>query len=169
MEQRRTVTLDQVRDQFIFEWGKLCTKWGVNKTMGQIHALLLTSPDPLCADDIMETLSMSRGNVNMNLRSLEQWQLVSKVHLSGERKDYYKAQKDIATVFKIIVTERKKQELDPLLTLLQEVDGLAPRCSQSQEFCKVTKELHQFAEKADRALNLIASSNADWITKMLIR
>ncbi len=155
--------------RFICEWGKLCTNWGVNKTMGQIHAILLLSHDPMCADHIMEQLSMSRGNVNMNLRALENWQLIDKVHLSGQRKDFYRAEKDLSKVFRIIVAQRKKKELDPLMKLLEEVDAVRPQCKQSNEFCKVTKELQRFAIKADHALNSITNGKGGWITKFLIR
>ena len=137
--------------------------------MGQIHALLLVADEPMCADVIMDQLSMSRGNVNMNLRALENWQLVEKVHISGERKDFYQAEKDLSKVFKIIVAERKKKELDPLIKLLEEVDAVKPRCTQSNEFCRVTKELHRFAKKADHALSSISNGKADWISKILLR
>jgi len=137
--------------------------------MGQIHALLLVADESMCADDIMAQLSMSRGNVNMNLRALENWQLVERVHISGERKDFYQAEKDLSKVFKIIVAERKKKELDPLLKLLEEVDAVKPRCNKSNEFCRVTKELHRFAKKADHALSSISSGKADWISKILLR
>ena len=157
------------RGKFICQWGKLCTNWGVNKTMGQIHALLLVANDAMCADDIMGQLSMSRGNVNMNLRALENWQLIEKIHISGERKDFYKAEKDLSKVFKIIVAERKKKELDPLIKLLEEVDEVQPQCSKSDEFCRMTKELHRFAKKADHALNSIAKGKADWISKIFLR
>jgi len=157
------------QSRFICEWGKLCTNWGVNKTMGQIHAVLLVSHNLMCADDIMERLCMSRGNVNMNLRALENWRLIEKKHISGERKDFYQAEKDLGKVFKIIVAERKKKELDPLMELLDEMEAVRPKCQQSNEFCKVTGELQKFAKKADHALSSITSDKASWISKILIR
>lgn len=165
----RHIGYDSAQERFICEWGTLCTRWGVNKTMGQIHGLLLISPDDLCADEVMSRLSLSRGNVNMNLRALEQWRLVSKVQKIGERKDYYRAEKDLNNIFKIIIAERKKQELDPLITLLKEVDAVHPQCEHSKEFCKVTKEIHHYAQKADHALNAILSSKVDWISRILLR
>ena len=168
-EQMDEDTFSEYQGRFICEWGKLCTNWGVNKTMGQIHAVLLVSHQLLCADEIMERLCMSRGNVNMNLRALENWRLIEKTHISGERKDFYKAEKDLSKVFKIIVAERKKKELDPLMELLQEMEAVRPKCQQSNEFCKITGELHKFARKADHALSSITSDKASWISKILIR
>ncbi len=161
--------VSNAQEKFIHEWGKLCTQWGVNKTMGRIHALLLVSKDDMCANEIMCKLCLSGGNVNMNLKALEQWNLISKVSKEGERKDFYRAEKDLGEVFKIIVTERKKRELDPLLALLEEVKCVKADCPESSEFCKMTKELHRFAKRADHALNTITGSKTDWISKILLR
>ena len=161
--------LSAAQDKFVHEWGKLCINWGVNRAKGQIHALLLVANEDLCADQIMEKLCMSRGNVNMNLRALEDWQLLERVHKPGDRKDFFRAEKDLSKVFKIIIEERKKKELDPLLGLLQDVKQVEPRCPESSEFCRMTKSLHQFAKKADHALNAMSSSNAEWITKIFLR
>ena len=95
--------LTNAKEKFIQEWGTLCSNWGVNKTMGQIHAVMLVSSKDLCADEIMEQLQISRGNANMNLRALVEWRLIEKRHKPGDRKDYYEAQKDFNEVFRIIV------------------------------------------------------------------
>jgi len=163
------MNLDTAQQKFVHNWGNLSTNWGICRTMGQIHALLLVTKGDLCADDVMEKLCMSRGNVNMNLRALESWNLIKKVYKPGVRKDFYEAEKDLSKVFKIIIAERKKKELDPLLGLLDEVDKVQPQCPESSEFCRMTKELHRFAKKADHALNAISSSQAEWISKILIR
>ena len=81
--------LEEAREQFINSWGSLGTQWGINRTMAQIHALLLISPDPLSQDDVMQQLGISRGNVNMNIRELISWNLVQRVVLTGERKEYF--------------------------------------------------------------------------------
>ena len=116
----------EARQQFISSWGAFGTHWGINRTMAQIHALLLISADPLTQDDIMEQLNISRGNTNMNIRELINWGLVERILLSGERKEYFTAEKDIWKVVKLIVKERKKRELEPMLQLLdklEEVEG----------------------------------------------
>ena len=97
---------------FIHRWGELATKWGINKTMGQIHAMLLISPRPHCSDEIMDSLQISRGNTCMNLKALVDWGLVYKHCKEGCRKEYYIAEKDMYKVFRQIVIHRRKEELD---------------------------------------------------------
>jgi DNA-binding transcriptional regulator GbsR (MarR family) len=104
--------LTDAKAQFISSWGAFGTHWGINRTMAQIHALLLISPDPITQDDIMEQLSISRGNVNMNTRDLIGWGLVERVLIPGERKEFFTAEKDIWKVATQIIKERKKRELD---------------------------------------------------------
>src|ERR1700753_4094065 len=118
--------LAEAKAKFIADWGRLGTNWGINRTMAQIHALLLVSPDHLSADEVMEQLEISRGNANMSLRELIHWGLVQKVIVPGERKEFFTAEKDIWKVARQIVKERKKRELDtmlPGLKELSEVDG----------------------------------------------
>ena len=110
--------LSDAKLQFVASWGAFGTHWGINRTMAQIHALLLVSPEPLCADDIMEQLNISRGNANMNIRELIDWALVDRVIVPGERKEFFAAEKDIWKVVRQIVKERKKRELEPMLKLL---------------------------------------------------
>ena len=85
----------EAREQLIRTWGQLSSSWGINRTMGQIHALLMMAPQPLTADQIIEELAISRGNVSMNLRSLIEWGLVHKIYITGDRKEYFEAEKDI--------------------------------------------------------------------------
>jgi DNA-binding transcriptional regulator GbsR (MarR family) len=105
--------LSEAKQQFISSWGAFGTHWGINRTMAQMHALLMVSPDPLTQDDVMEELNISRGNVNMNMRDLISWGLVERMILSGERREYFTAEKDIWKVATQIIRERKKRELDP--------------------------------------------------------
>ena len=116
--------LSEAKAQFISSWGAFGTHWGINRTMAQIHALLLISPDPLTQDDIMEELNISRGNVNMNTRELISWGLVDRVLLPGERKEFFTAEKDIWKVATQIIKERKKRALDPMLKLLAQLEDI---------------------------------------------
>src|SRR6187431_224758 len=100
--------LTKAKQQFISSWGAFGTHWGINRTMAQIHALLMVSADPLTQDDVMEQLDISRGNVNMNIRDLISWGLVDRVILSGERKEFFTAEKDIWKVATQIIKERKE-------------------------------------------------------------
>ena len=118
--------LTEAKKQFISSWGAFGTHWGINKTMAQIHALLMISAEPVTQDDLMDQLSISRGNVNMNIRDLINWGLVDRVIIPGERKEYFTAEKDIWKVATQIIKERKKRELEPMLKLLdqlEDVDG----------------------------------------------
>ena len=113
--------LQQGKEKFIQSWGTLGTNWGINRTMAQVHALLLISPRALTAEEIMEQLKISRGNANMNIRALIDWNLVHKELKPGERKEYFSAEKDMWEVVRQIIIHRKKKELEPMLKLAFEV------------------------------------------------
>ena len=110
--------------KFIEAWGKLGSEWGINRTMAQVHALLLISPNALTTEEIMETLSISRGNANMTLRDLIGWGLVEKQHKAGERKEYFFADKDVWNIARQVAKERKKRELEPVLKVLSELSSV---------------------------------------------
>ena len=160
--------LTEGKQQFIDEWGKLSVNWGVSKTMGQIHALLLVSNQCVCSDTIMEKLDISRGNVNTNIRTLLEWGLIHKQSVDGERKEFFKAEKDIWQVFKCIIKQRKKKELEPLVSLLDNMDMVKGDCEDADEFCKVMKELKAFSRKADNSLNSIIESENNWLTRSML-
>src|SRR6476620_7747797 len=108
--------------QFVQAWGALGSQWGINKTMAQIHALLLLANEPLSTEDIMEQLAISRGNANMNIRELMEWGLADKVYKFGERRDYFIAEKDVWRVARQVAKIRKKRELEPILKLLEQIE-----------------------------------------------
>src|SRR6218665_640479 len=117
---------DEAKKQFIQTWGTLGSEWGINRTMAQIHALLLISPDPVTTDAIMEELQISRGNANMNLRDLLGWNLIRKELMPADRKEYFAAEKDIWEVARRIATERKRREIEPVknaLSRLKKAEG----------------------------------------------
>jgi len=105
---------------FILHWGEMGTKWGINRTVAQIHALLFTSDAPLHAEQICETLGVARSNVSNSLRELQNWGVVKVVHLPGDRRDHFECLKDVYEMFRVILAERKRREIDPTLRLLQE-------------------------------------------------
>ena len=110
----------EVVDSFVEFWGTMASNWGINRTMAQIHALLYCTEEPLNTDDIMARLEISRGNANMNLRSLTDWELVTKTRLSGSRKDYYVAEKDVWLVMLRIIKERQRREITPVREKLRD-------------------------------------------------
>ena len=155
--------------KFIKTWGELGTNWGINKTMGQIHGLLLISTHDYTTDDIMKELHISRGNVNMNLRTLVEWELISKVEKPGDRKDYYAAEKDIWTVFRHIIKKRKEKELHPMIHLLDEVSDIRPTDEKSAEFIKMMNELSLFSNKADKTLDNLVNSKANILVSSYLK
>jgi DNA-binding transcriptional regulator GbsR (MarR family) len=112
--------LNEIKEKFILHWGEQGSLWGINRTMAQVHALLFVSPEPLSANQIMEELQISRGNVSMALRELMAWGLVSRVHIKGERREFYTTEKDVWMMFRIIARERKRREVDPTIEVLRE-------------------------------------------------
>jgi DNA-binding transcriptional regulator GbsR (MarR family) len=163
--------LTEARQQFISSWGAFGTHWGINRTMAQIHALLLTSPDPLTQDNIMEELNISRGNTNMNIRELINWGLVERVILPGERKEYFSAEKDIWKVVKQIVKERKKRELEPMLQLLdklEEVEG-DKKDKNVKAFVEVVSGIKKLGKQADKTLDAMIKAEESWFVSNLVK
>ncbi|HET7107882.1 MAG TPA: MarR family transcriptional regulator [Candidatus Acidoferrum sp.] len=113
-------TLTPVAQKFILHWGEMGTKWGINRTVAQVHALLFLSPKPLPADEISETLSVARSNVSTSLRELQGWGIVSLVHVLGDRRDHFQTTKDVWEIFRTVSEERKRREIDPTLRVLAE-------------------------------------------------
>ena len=112
-------TLREARDRFIALWGQMAANWGIPRTMAEIHALLYIAGQPMNTDDVMESLGVSRGSASMTLRDLEAWGIVSRVHIRGDRKEYFKAEQDVWKLFRTILRERKKREIDPMVEALR--------------------------------------------------
>src|ERR1043166_2009683 len=112
-----------IQKQYILHWGEMGTRWGINRTVAQIHALLYLSPKPLAADEIADTLTVARSNVSTSIRELESWGIIRPVHVLGERREHYESLKDVWEMFRIIVEQRKRREVDPTLQLLRQFPG----------------------------------------------
>lgn len=111
--------LSPVMEQFVLHWGEMGSRWGVNRTVAQIHALLFLSEHPLHAEEISETLGVARSNVSTSLRELQSWELVRVVHVKGDRRDHFEAQHDVHDIFRTVAEGRKRREIDPTLTVLR--------------------------------------------------
>lgn len=118
--------LRAIQDRFIASWGQMGSVWGISRTMAEVHALLYITDQPACTDDIMERLQISRGNASMSLRALVDWGVVARTHRRGDRKEYFIAEQDVWAMFRAIVRERMKREVDPLLAALYEIREDAP-------------------------------------------
>ncbi len=162
--------LNEKKNQFIQTWGILGGQWGINKTMAQIHAILLINPNSLSTEEIMDELKISRGNANMNLRSLIEWGLINKDLKAGERKEYFKAEKDIWKVASRIIKERKKRELEPLnqfLSLLNQENK--SENEEEQHFLKIVNEIRLVTNQADKALDYFSNTEKNTLQKLLIK
>ncbi|MBY4947400.1 GbsR/MarR family transcriptional regulator [Cupriavidus respiraculi] len=113
--------LSPLVQRFVLHFGEMGNRWGINRTVGQIYALLFTSADPLNADEIAEALGFSRSNVSIGLKELDSWNLVRLSHLPGDRRDYYSAPDDVWTIFRTLAEQRRRREIDPTLSMLREV------------------------------------------------
>lgn len=141
---------EKALDQFILCWGEMASAWGINKTMAQIHALLFAEGKPLDTDQIMERLSISRGNANMNLRNLMQWGIVSRVHIKGQRKDYYTAEQDVWNTAAKIIKERQQREVNPIKDNLKNCLHILNKSGQkSTEEAEFADKMHRFIEFLD--------------------
>lgn len=142
--------LTPVMEKYILHWGEMGTRWGVNRTVAQIHALLYLASDPMNAEEITETLGVARSNVSTSIKELQAWKLVKVVHMLGDRRDHFETMKDPWELFYTIVEGRKQRELDPTLSVLRECvlegaeDGQTPK-----EVKKRIKDVLQFMETLD--------------------
>jgi DNA-binding transcriptional regulator GbsR (MarR family) len=163
--------LAEAKAQFIASWGAFGTHWGINRTMAQIHALLLITPQPLTADDVMEELSISRGNANMNIRELIDWGLIDRVLIQGERKEFFSAEKDIWKVAKQIVKERKKRELEPMIKTikaLSEVEG-DKKDPAVKQFNDTINGIRKLTEQTDKTLDSILKAEESWFWGTMVK
>ena len=158
--------LEEAKQQFIQNWGVLGTQWGINRTMAQIHALLLVSPDPLSADDIMAQLQISRGNTNMNVRELMDWGIVEKILKPGERKEFFSAEKDIWTV-----AMRKRREVEPVLNVLAQIKDVegAKNDREVKVFVDVVNDILKFSNQASKGIDGLVKMDEHWFTGTLLK
>jgi len=163
------MTIYEGRDRFINSWGSLGSSWGISRTMAQVHALLLLAPECLSADEIMDELKISRGNANMNIRALIDWGLVFKELKPGERKEFFIAEKDMWEVFRRIIIQRKKKELEPMLKVLEEVSSVDGMCDHSEEFCKVVQDMKMISNKADSTLDTLIKADNNWFISKFMK
>jgi DNA-binding transcriptional regulator GbsR (MarR family) len=166
-----TMNLQEAKDKFVNAWGTLGSNWGINRTMAQVHALLMVSSNPLSAEDIMAELNISRGNANMNVRDLINWGLVHKVNQKGERKEFFEAEKDIYKVAKKILIERKKREIDPIMKILSEVKDVTDTADDPdvKAFTTAIADINGLINKVDTFSDLIVKSDQHWFVNSLLK
>ena len=160
----------EAKNKFVQTWGALGSQWGINKTMAQIHALLMVSNEAISMEDIMEELQISRGNASMNLRGLMEWGIVYKEYKTGERREYFTAEKDLDELAVKISRERSKREIKPALKVLKEVSSIAPgNNAEEKHFIDQTTKLYDFVLKADNVLDKITEYKDNWLAKLVVK
>ncbi|TNE81314.1 MAG: transcriptional regulator [Bacteroidetes bacterium] len=163
------MNLQEGQQKFIETWGTLGSNWGINRTMAQIHALLLISPEAKTADEIMEALHISRGNTNMNVRALMDWGLVFKTLKTGERKEYFYAEKDMWKVAMQVIKERRRRELEPLLGTMSSLKAVQDESAEGKQFASTVQDLDQVIAKADNTLELLLKADENWFINNFLK
>jgi DNA-binding transcriptional regulator GbsR (MarR family) len=166
-----TNQLALARDEFISQWGAMGGAWGINRTMAQVHALLMTSEKALTTDEVMAELKISRGNAHQNLRDLVGWGLVRNVIRKGERKEYFESEKDVWRMFCIIARERKRREVEPALRALQtcELQTRGLRGEKATAFNRQIKALSEFLGQAEAIMDRVSKSEQSAIMPLVLK
>ena len=151
--------LKVARDEFVAQWGAMGSQWGINRTMAQIHALLMTAPEPVGTDEVMEDLEISRGNAHTNLKELVAWGLVRIVVKKGERREFFEAEKDVWHIFTIVTRERKKREIEPTLGVLNHCAESTRDLSSAEgrAFHAQIRQLEEFVGFASKVADRVGS------------
>jgi DNA-binding transcriptional regulator GbsR (MarR family) len=163
--------LSAARDEFISQWGAMGGAWGINRTMAQVHALLMTSEKALTTDEVMAELKISRGNAHQNLRELVGWGLVRNVIRKGERKEYYEAEKDVWRMFCTVARERKRREIEPALRALRacEEQTRSLRGEKAAVFNRQIKALEAFLSQMDAMMDRVSRAEQSSIMPLLLK
>jgi len=165
--------LSKAQDDFITQWGVIGSAWGINRTMAQIHALLMVSPEALSTDEIMAELSISRGNAHSNLRELASWGVIKSVIKKGERKEFFESEKDVWKMFCTITRERKRREIDPALEVLKSCEEKTRnlKSDTARNFHQQIKDLSEFVNVAASTMEKVSTSESSkvvlWALKHL--
>jgi DNA-binding transcriptional regulator GbsR (MarR family) len=160
--------LTPIMQKYILHWGEMGTRWGVNRTVAQIHALLYLSPEPLHAEEIAETLGVARSNVSTSLKELQSWGLIRISHMMGDRRDHFESLKDLWEMFTVIIEERKRREIDPTLTMLRACELEGSEDSETPEQIKQRiREVREFMETISTYYDQMRQVPKSTLQKML--
>jgi DNA-binding transcriptional regulator GbsR (MarR family) len=160
--------LSPVQQKFILHWGEMGTRWGINRTVAQIHALLYISPKPLNAEEISDTLGVARSNVSNSLKELQGWGIIKLIHVLGDRRDHFESTKDVWEMFRVVLDERKKREIDPTITMLRQCVAEAEKDKETDEYTEQKlRELGEFFETTTAWYSQIRKWPTDALTKFV--
>jgi DNA-binding transcriptional regulator GbsR (MarR family) len=153
--------------RFVLHFGEMGSRWGMNRTVGQIYALLFASPDSLNADEIAAYLDVSRSNVSMGLKELQSWQLVRLEHRVGDRRDYFRAPEDVWQIFRTLAEERKKREVDPTLAMLRDAVREPVQSADDKYAQGRMQEMHDLFELVTGWFNDVQKLDQPTLTKLM--
>ncbi len=160
--------LSPVQQKFILHWGEMGTRWGINRTVAQIHALLFISKNPMHAEDIVAALGVARSNVSNSLKELQGWGIVKRVHVMGDARDHFESLKDVWEMFRVVMDERKKREFDPTERLLRECIAEAEKDKETDEYTEQKlRELADFFETTTTWYSQVRQLPTAALTKFL--
>ena len=168
--------LRTAQDLFIRRWGEMGQTWGINRTMAEIHALLYINGQPLCTDDVMERLHISRGNASMSLRALCDWGIIRRLHKRGERREYFESLSDVWEMFSIIAAERKRREMDPVLETIKQCrrmldESTIGKSAARQEAIQLTQQrlagMEEFMEVTNKIFQQFVGNAKSGLTKVV--
>jgi len=140
------MTLAPLCEAFVLHFGEMGSRWGINRTVGQIYAVLFIAERPLCADDIVERLGISRSNVSMGIKELQSWNLLRQRSIPGDRREFFHTPEDIYAIVRTLVDERKKREIDPTLSVLRELLMRSPKSESERHAQARIREMHELIE-----------------------
>jgi DNA-binding transcriptional regulator GbsR (MarR family) len=159
-------SLNPIQQKFILHWGEMGTRWGINRTVAQIHALLFISSKPLNAEDILQALGVARSNVSNSLKELQGWGIVNRVHVMSDSRDHFESMKDVWEMFRVVLDERKKREIDPTQRMLRECIAESEKDEETDEHTK--HRLRELAEFFDTTAVWYGQIR-QWPTRTLIK
>jgi DNA-binding transcriptional regulator GbsR (MarR family) len=163
------------QDLFIRRWGEMGQTWGINRTMGEIHAFLYITGQPQCTDDVMERLNISRGNASMSLRALCEWGIIHRLHKRGERREYFESLTDVWEMFSIIAAERKRREMDPVLETIKQCQKMLDettlgKADARQEAVQLTRQrlegMEEFMQVTNKIFQQFISNAKSGLTRV---
>jgi len=159
--------LPALNRDFIAHFGEMGSRWGINRTVGQIYALLFLSPKPLCADDIAASLAFSRSNVSMGLKELQAWRLVRLRHLTGDRREYFEAPEDVWEIFRVLAEERRRREVEPTLTMLRSALQETPQSDAERHALARMREMHDLIDQLMTWFDEVQKLSPDTARKLM--
>ena len=159
--------LPPLTQRFVLHFGEMGSRWGINRTVGQIYALLYVSAQPLNADEIGEALAFSRSNVSMGLKELQSWNLVRLIHRPNDRREYFQAPEDVWAIFRTLANERRKREVDPTLSMLREALMEQPATAEDIHAQERMKQMHQFIELMTTWLDDVQKMDSETLASLM--